>query len=68
MAQSLLMPASESSLPRPRRSACAEAALDAEIERLSRMTIEERVLAALTLRERFDWLRPEPAKKPSKDP
>jgi hypothetical protein len=42
--------------------------LDAEIERLSRMTIEERVLAALTLRERFDWLRPEPAKKPSKDP
>ena len=67
MAQSLSMPASEPSLPRSRRSACAEAALDAEIERLSRMTIEERVLAALTLPERFDWLRSEPAKKPSDD-
>jgi hypothetical protein len=40
-----------------RRSSCAEASLRAEIGRVSQMTIEERVTAALTMRERFDWLR-----------
>jgi hypothetical protein len=42
----------------PRRSASADAALAAELERVSAMTIEERIKAALTMRDRFDWLRP----------
>jgi hypothetical protein len=44
---------------RPRRSASAEAALRAEIKRVSRMTVEERITAALTMRERFSWIQPE---------
>lgn len=46
--------------PRKRRSASEEAALRAEIERVNRMTVEERVKAALTMRERFAWLAPVP--------
>jgi len=46
----------KSETPRRRRSACADAALGAEIERIRRMTIEERVKAALSIRERFAWL------------
>ncbi len=42
---------------RPRRSACAAASLQAEIERVGRMTIEERVKAALSLGERFSWVK-----------
>jgi hypothetical protein len=53
------MSGSQPSIRRSRRSACADAALGAELERVSRMTIEERVTAALTMRDRFDWLRPE---------
>lgn len=45
-------------IPRRRRSACADAALRAELERIARMTIEERVKAALSMRERFAWLTP----------
>jgi len=44
--------------PRKRRSASADSALRAEIERVSRMTIEERIKAALSMRERFVWLAP----------
>lgn len=51
------------SICRPRRSACSEAALRAEIGRVSRMTVEERVKAALTMRERFAWLQPEAGKR-----
>lgn len=43
---------------RPRRSACAEVALQAELERVGKMTIEERIKAALSMRNRFTWLRP----------
>lgn len=43
---------------RPRKSACAAAGLRAEIERVARMTIEERVKAALSIRGRFTWLEP----------
>jgi hypothetical protein len=43
---------------RPRRSASADAALAAELERVSAMTIEERIKAALTMKDRFDWLQP----------
>ena len=42
---------------RPRRSACAEASLRAEIKRVGRMTIEERVKAALSMGERFSWVK-----------
>ena len=44
--------------PRRRRSACADASLRAELERVGRMTIEERVKAALSMRERFAWIEP----------
>ena len=37
------------SFPRQRRSACADAALKAEIERIDQMTIEERMRQALLL-------------------
>jgi hypothetical protein len=43
---------------RSRRSPCAEEALFAEIERVRRMTIEERIKAALSLADRFSWLQP----------
>lgn len=48
----------EFQIPRRRRSACADAALRAELERTGRMTIEERVKAALSIGERFAWINP----------
>ncbi|MFZ9937651.1 MAG: hypothetical protein ACO3JG_11440 [Luteolibacter sp.] len=39
--------------PQVRRSACADAALRAEIERVAKMTVEERVKTALSLGRRF---------------
>ena len=48
----------ESGSPPRRRSACADSALRAEIDRVKRMTIEERIKAALSIRERFEWLAP----------
>ena len=42
---------------RPRRSSCAEASLRAEMERVDRMTIEERVKAALSMGHRFSWIK-----------
>ncbi len=47
------MAGTKSEMPRPRRSACAAAALHAEIVRLAQMSIEQRVKAALSMRERF---------------
>ena len=52
------MPQSEMEIPHRRRSACADAALRAELERIVRMTIEERVKAALSMQELFAWLNP----------
>jgi hypothetical protein len=43
---------------RHRRSASADAALRAELERIGKMTIEERVKAALSMQNRFAWLVP----------
>lgn len=40
-------------MPRVRRSACADAALRAEIKRVVKMTVEERMNAALSLGRRF---------------
>jgi len=55
------------SIRSPRRSSCADAALRAELARVSRMTIEERVTAALTMRERFNWLQPGVGKQASSE-
>ena len=52
------MTGKQSAFPRPRPSACADAAFKAELERVKRMTIEERVKASLSMRERFAWLEP----------
>ena len=43
-----------------RRSASADASLRAEIERLSRMTVEERILEALNMGRCFAELKPTP--------
>lgn len=51
--------ANESSFPRPRHSACADAALRAEIERISRMSVRERIIEALSLASD----RPKPVKE-----
>jgi len=50
------MKQSEPPRHRPRRSGCAEASLRAETERYRRMTIEERIKVALSMRLRFSWL------------
>jgi len=42
--------------PRKRRSVSADAALKQELARIDTMTLEERVLAALSMRKRFAWL------------
>lgn len=42
---------------RPRRSACADASLQAEIGRLSQMTVEERIMEALSMGEQFAWVK-----------
>jgi hypothetical protein len=52
----------EREFPRRRKSASADSALRAEIERVSRMSIEERVKSALSMRKRFAWI--EPVSKP----
>lgn len=48
---------------RPRASGCATASMQSEIERVRRMTVEERVLAALGMKSKFGWLQPAPAGK-----
>jgi len=48
---------------RPRVSGCAKASMQAEIERVRRMRVEERVLAALGMKSKFVWLRPAPVRK-----
>lgn len=45
-------------LPPPRRSRSAAASRRAEMRRVERMTIEERIRAALTMSHRFAWLQP----------
>ncbi len=57
-----LMPPNRDAV-KPRASACAKASLQAEIERVRRMTVEERVLAALSMKSRFGWLQPAPTGK-----
>ena len=52
-----------SSQQKPRASASANASRRAELERLQRMSIEERILAALSMRDRFKGLQATPFKK-----
>jgi hypothetical protein len=52
----------ERSFPRLRRSVSHAASRQAEIDRIRRMTVEERVKAALGLAARFEALRPAPRK------
>ncbi len=47
----------DKSFPRMRRSACADASLRAEIERLKKMSAEERILSALDMGKIFGWGR-----------
>ncbi len=49
-----------SSQQKPRTSASANASRRAELERLQRMSIEERILAALSVRDRLAGLKPSP--------
>ncbi len=46
-------------IPRPRRSASADAALRAEIRRVEAMTVEERMRAALALGKGFSGIERE---------
>ena len=57
------MPQSKPELPRRRRSACADASLRAELERVGHLSIEQRIKAALSMRDRFAWLDPAPKRK-----
>ena len=50
---------------RPRRSRAARAVLEAEMAQVAAMSIEERVKAALAMKQRFAWLAPAPAARPS---
>jgi hypothetical protein len=52
------MPEASSRPSRRRRSVSANAALQADLERIGKMTIEERVKAALSMQNRFAWLTP----------
>lgn len=54
---------SRETFPRKRRSASAEAALKQELARIEAMTLEERVLAALSMKQRFEWLPQASGKK-----
>lgn len=53
----------KNSFPKPRRSASADAALRREIERVEKMTIQERMRAALSLGKEFSKVRISPKKK-----
>jgi len=45
----------------PRRSACATRSRERELARLRSLSVEERIVAALTMGTRFAWLKPVPA-------
>jgi hypothetical protein len=55
--------ANQPSFPRLRPSVCHQASRQAEIERVRRLTVEERVKAALGLARRFAALQPAPARR-----
>ena len=48
---------------RPGRSACGAASRQRELERLRCLTVEERIKAALDMRARFAWIKPDTVEK-----
>ena len=46
---------------RPRRSACATRSRERELARFRNLSVEERIVAALSMGTRFAWLKPTPA-------
>jgi hypothetical protein len=46
--------------PALRKSRCAQESLASELKRLRKLSIEERVLEALGMSERFAWILPTP--------
>jgi len=46
-----------------RASLCANASLQAEIERVRSMSVEDRILSALAMGSKFTWLQPTAIKK-----
>lgn len=50
--------------PTARRSACAAQSRARELERLRRLSVEERIVAALTIADRYLWLKPKPGTTP----
>lgn len=51
------MPEVKSDLPDVRRIACADAALRAEMKRVEKMTVEERINVALSMGKNFSVIR-----------
>ena len=50
---------------RPRRSACAAQARERDLERIRRLSVQERIVAALTMGARFAWLKPKQGTPPA---
>lgn len=48
---------------RTRKSASGQASALAQQDRIRRMTVEDRIKAALTMSDRYAWLKPVPEKK-----
>jgi hypothetical protein len=46
--------------PALRKSRCAQESLAAELKRLRKLSIEERILEALDMSDRFAWILPTP--------
>jgi hypothetical protein len=42
----------------PRRSACAAESRARELERIRGLSVQQRIVAALTIGARFSWLKP----------
>ena len=49
--------------PPARRSECAAASLRREIEIVKKMSVEQRILAALDMKSKFTWVEPTPIKR-----
>ncbi|MEO0453063.1 MAG: hypothetical protein AAFY98_02855 [Verrucomicrobiota bacterium] len=47
----------------PRRSHCGGQSFELELERLRRMSVEERIREVLTMEDRFSTLKPSPIDK-----
>lgn len=55
------MSEADNSFPSRRKSASADASFVAELDRLNRMTMEDRIKEALSMPADFAWIKPTPA-------